>query len=191
MNNEVKKITREDLEIKKGTIEVDCIVVDGKTINLTPVIHESIHKYITYANCSACGKEFKKDYSYDNQCSQCRVGSEWKRYNELNLVEWDGETPLCIFNDDTYFFSMDEILDYLEDGEGIEISDLMLCVCERSTFREVDFDYFIDEVHEDWEPSDEMKKKLEEFNDFLRSEPTNTWFQGKQRVTLKKEDING
>lgn len=186
-----KKITRKDLEIKKGKIAVDCIVVDGKTINLTPVSHQSLETFITHENCSDCGVEFKKDYSYRTKCSHCMLLDEIERYNQLQLVEWDRVTPLCIFNDDTYFFTTDDIIEYLDGDPDLEIEDLMLCVCKESSFKEIDYDHFADEIHEDWEPSEEMVLKLKEFNEFLRSEATNTWFQGKERVTLNREVLNG
>lgn len=191
MNNEIKKVRREDLEIKKGTIEVDCVLIDGKPINLTQVSYQSIETFITHDNCVKCGNEFKKEYSFNNKCSMCKFADELERYEKLALIEWDGETPLCIFNDDKYFFSVDDIQEYIDEQEDLNIEDLMLCVCEESSFLQIDYQHFADVVHDEWEPSDEMKRKLEEFNDFLRAESTNTWFQGKQRVTLKKEVLNG
>ncbi|MCS4164421.1 hypothetical protein [Sphingobacterium sp. BIGb0116] len=190
---EKAKVTRKDLEIKKGTIEVDFIIVDGKTVNLTPVNYQSIEKYITHEECIDCGTEFAKRFSYDRKCSVCQSLDEIVKYNELPLVEWDGESALALYNDDLYFFDYESIEQYCEEHET-EISSLLLVVCERSYFGHIDYEHFADNVHEDWEPSTEMKAKLEEFNKFLDSQSTETWFPSKKRVDLTefaKEVYNG
>ncbi|MGJ1359478.1 hypothetical protein ACR79K_22520 [Sphingobacterium siyangense] len=177
------KVTRKDLEIKKGTIEVDCIVVDGKNINLTPVNYQSIEKFITHEDCCNCGREFKKGNTYDIKCYTCRSLDSIEKFNQLQLVEWDGETPLYLWDLDVYFFDYESIEDYCFENET-EISELRLVLCEKSHFSYVDYEDFAQEVHEDWEPSKEMKDKLEEFNKFLESQSTDTWFPSKKRVDL-------
>lgn len=180
------KLHRKDIEIKKGKIEVDCIVIDGKTINLTPVPHRDISNFITHDDCADCGIEFKKEYTYQYKCESCLFKAKVDKYNSLELVEWDGETPLCIYDDDTYFFDYESIEEYCDERE-ITMSGLMLVLCEKSNFNHIEFDYWADDIHEDWEPSDEFVKKVKEFNDFLEIESTNTWFASKKRVKIFKE----
>src|SRR5690606_36148732 len=48
----------------------------------------------------------------------------------------------------------------------------------------IDFDYWCDEVHEDWEPSSEFTKQLKDFNEFLKNESTNTWWATNKRVDV-------
>ncbi|MFD2599882.1 hypothetical protein ACFSQ3_13070 [Sphingobacterium corticis] len=164
-------------------------MIDNKAINLTPVPHGNIGNYCTHDDCESCGKEFKKNYTYEKLCGDCHSKKIISRYNELELVEWDGETPLVIFNDDQYFFNEDDIIAYCEDSE-CQPSDLMLVVCTTSNLSQIDFDHWIDEVHEEWEPSTELIAKLKEFNEFLAQESSNTWFEGKKRVTLDLEVPN-
>ncbi|MGJ1193845.1 hypothetical protein ACR788_21760 [Sphingobacterium siyangense] len=180
---EKAKVTRKDLEIKNGTIEVDFIIVDGKTVNLTPVHYQSIEKYITHDDCSKCGREFKKDYSSDTICFNCRHIDNIEKFNNFQLVEWDGETPLYLWDLDTYFFDYESMEDYCFENET-EISELRLVLCEKSHFNYVDYEDFAQEVHEDWEPSKELKNKLDEFNKFLESQSTDSWFPSKKRVDL-------
>lgn len=176
-----EKVKREDILVTKGTIEVDCFVINGKAMELNRI--NFIDTYITHEDCEDCGKEFEKRYTYQKKCDQCEKIKQRRDWEKLPLVEWDGKTPLVIFKDDKYFFDEDDILMYCEDG-GVKSEDLLLCVCEESGFPEIDYEYFNDVVHEDWEPSAEMEKRINEFNEFLRKESTNTWVEGKKRVVL-------
>ena len=184
---EKKKITRNNLPIQKGKIEIDCIKIDGRTINLSPVPHQSIENYITHDNCADCGIEFEKRFTYAKRCESCSWKEEYKKSQALELVEWNGEDALCIFNDDTYFFSEDDILSYCEDHD-LKPSGLMLVLCQTTNFSTIDFDHWCDEVHEDWEPSSEFFQKLKEFNEFLQNESTNTWWATNKRVDVSELD---
>ncbi len=180
---EKKKVTRKDLPVQKGKIDIDFIEVEGKKINLTPVPHQSIENYITHDWCNSCGNEFEKNGTYDMKCSACRHQQELEKYNSFSLVEWNGEDALCIFNDDTYFFNEDDIIIYCEDRD-IKPSDLMLVLCHTTNFCTIDWEHWCDEVHENWEPSPEFSKRLEEFNEFLQNESTNTWWATNKRVDV-------
>lgn len=181
---ESKKITKKDLEVIKAKIEVDCIIIDNKPINLSPVAHSRIENYITHVDCDMCGLEFKKRYDYESVCASCKHKEKIDKYNAMPLVEWDGESYLFDYlSDDKYFSDADEILDYCEDNE-IEPKDLMLVECTSTNFSQLDFDIWADDVHEDWEPSTEFQEKLKEFNDFLSKKSTNTWFPSKKRVDI-------
>jgi len=192
---ESKKITKNDLQVIKAKIEVDCVMIDNKPINLTPVPHTTIDNYITHTDCKSCGNEFKKRYTYDHTCSNCLHKNNIDKYYTFPLVEWDGKA--CLFDylsDDKYFFDTESIVEYCEDNE-INPRDLMLVVCSTSNFSAIDFDNWAEEVHEDWEPSAEFEKKLQEFNDFLSKESTQTWFPTDKRVDISelliKEASNG
>lgn len=184
---EKKKVTRKDLPIQKGKIEIDFIVVDGKKINLTIIPHQSIEQFVTHDNCIGCGIEFEKIFTYAKRCESCSWKEKVKKYKSLELVKWDYEKPLCIYDDDTYFFDADDIMIYCEDNE-IKPSDLMLVICNTSNFSTIDFEHWCDEVHEDWEPSAEFTKKLKEFNEFLQKESTNTWWATNKRVDVSELD---
>ena len=184
---EKTKTTRKDLPIKKGKIEIEFIEVGDSKINLTIVPHQSIEKYITHENCIGCGIEFEKRFTYAKRCESCAWKEKCKKYEALVIVEWDAKTPLCIYDDDTYFFDADDILIYCEDHD-IKPSELMLVICKITNFSTIDFEQWCDEVHEDWEPSSEFTKKLKEFNDFLQNESTNTWLATNKRVDVSELD---
>lgn len=185
------KLHRKDILIGEGKIDVKCILIDNKAINITPVVTASIDSYITHDDCSDCGTEFEKRYTYQRKCNLCLMLDKVEKYNNLELVEWDGETPLAIYDDDVYFFDYESIEEYCEENEVI-MSELMLVVCNKSTFRTLDYDYFMDDTHEDWEPSTEFETKVKEFNEWLEQQDTNTYFPTNKRVTIFQgsEDTN-
>lgn len=184
---ETKKITKKDLEVIKAKIEIDCILIENKPINLTHVAYSNINNYITHVDCDACGIEFKKRYTYESTCASCQHKKNIDKYYNMPLVEWDGEVLLFDYlNDDKFFSDTEEILDYCEENE-IEPKDLMLVICATSNFSTIDcYDQWQDEVHEDWEPSAEFEQKLKEFNDFLTKESTKTWFPTDKRVDVSE-----
>lgn len=40
--------------------------------------------------------------------------AEKKRYTDLPYKEWDGKSPLALYDSDTYFFCLDDIKDFAE-----------------------------------------------------------------------------
>lgn len=144
--------------------------------------------YATHDDCNVCGTEFEKRFTHDRKCEDCKHKAESERYNSLELKEWDGDTPLTLYSGDQYFFDTDDILFFCEDQEAPP-EEFRFILCKPTSFRSVDFDYWQDDLHEDWEPSKEFEDKLKKFNEFLKSEPTNTWFPDKYRVTITSEDI--
>lgn len=184
MNKEPKaKVHMNDIVEAEGKIPVKAYIVGNKVYNSMVVSKESL---ATHTDCDRCKQEFEKPYTYSKYCQSCEYVIRHEKYLSLPLVEWDGESALSLWDDDQYFFSIDEIQDYCEEHE-LKISDLKLVLCEMSSFTQIDFDLFVDETHEDWEPSDEMIKKVNEFNSFLEIESTNTWFPANKRVILSED----
>ena len=169
---------KEDIEILDGKINVKVIEIDGKTINLTPVNHGHIDTYITHVDCSDCGQEFKKTYTYGTLCNVCRKIKESKYYDGLNKVQWDGVSMVSLIDDpETYFSSREDIEEYASENE-VSVEDLKLMLCSKTNFNTIDVSYIVGDgelIHEDWEPSAEFTKRLDEFNEFLEKEDTQTW----------------
>jgi hypothetical protein len=183
---ENKKVTRKDLTVVKGKIEVDTLIIDSKKINLTPIPHTNIESYITHRDCEECGVEFQKQYTYDRFCNDCSNKIRKDKYMKLELVEWNGEDALNIYNDDQYFFDLEEVLEYCDENE-IELKNLQLVTTYRTSFSPIDWETIEqDQTHEDWEPSDEFKSKVDEFNKWLTSQSTSTWMPTNKRVDISK-----
>lgn len=183
---EKKKVTLKDIIIQKGTIQSDVTVIDGKIINLKPIPHQNIEQYITHRDCDDCGIEFEKHYTYQRYCDNCQSKINKEKYFKLDLVEWNGEDALNLYNEETYFFNEEDILEFCKENE-IDLKDLHLVLCYRTYFYPIDWETIEqDSTHEDWEPSDEFKAKVKEFNEFLVKQSTNTWMPSNKRVDIIK-----
>ena len=139
----------------------------------------------THRPCEDCGAPTPKSYF---RCESCRHKADVARWESLPLVEWDGETPLCEFDGDRYFFSEDDVYDYAED-EGLRVSEMQLVVCEPNRAAELDADYWQDDLPEDEELPPWLEEAVEQLNKVIRAhrhEPL-SWSAGKQRVVLPDE----
>ena len=98
---------------------------------------------------------------------------------------------MCINNDDKFFYSMDEVIEYCEDEE-IDIKDLELMHCEKQVrISEVNLDELNEEYcTEDESLSDfhpELAAKCEELNELIRKTEPKIWFQTNKRIKIKNE----
>lgn len=140
----------------------------------------------THLLCS-CGSEMTKTYTL---CNTCREKAATERFNAMPFQEWDGETPLCIFDDDTYLFDESEIEMYCE-GNNIEANDLQLVICAPQYAWEIDDDYFSDILPEDTtlaDCDDELAVAIEQVNNLIRQRAKNkekpiSWISGKFRTS--------
>ena len=143
---------------------------------------EDIARYAgcTHRPCEDCQKPTSKHYI---RCDECRSKFEHEQWLKMPLVEWDGE-PLVIHWSDTHFFNEDDVYEYAEENE-LKVSDLDLVICEPNYARQVDEDYWQDELAEDGELPAVIEDALKVFNAVIHAykEPL-SWSQGKKRVVL-------
>jgi len=76
----------------------------------------------THRKCD-CGNLVEKHWL---KCDECRAKTGVEKYRAMPFKEWDGKTPLCLFDTDTYFFSSDDIDYYCEENEIAEESSTRL-----------------------------------------------------------------
>jgi len=134
-----------------------------------------------------CGKPTPKTYT---RCEECRNKLTRERWLALPLVEWDGESPIVMFDDDRYFWSTEDLLDWCYD-EDIKPSTLMLVTCEPHFAREIDADYWSDDLPEDGdELPDDIAAAVDALNKVIRAhkEPL-CWHPGKQRVVVADPEV--
>lgn len=180
MNNK-EKINLKDIQDGTQNREVPVFIVGDKKWWGDRITKDQI---ATHADCQDCGVEFEKQYTYQKRCSSCDFKYQNQKYLALELVEWDGKTPLCIYGDDTYFFDQDDIVNYCEDND-VESSQLQLVLCEQSKFGQINIaEQFQDVLHEDWEHDAELERLEKQLNDYLAKASTNTWFATNKRVTV-------
>lgn len=183
MNNETMILTSSDEAAKFVTDIKGWVSRDGRFYG----DDERLARWAgaTHIICE-CGKPARKSYTCCDECQSKRATERWLA---LPIVVWDEVTPLCIYQDDTYFFGLDEVIDHCE-ANDLDIENLQLVVCEPSHLRQIDEDYWEDELPEDGElPTpiqlalDALNKAIEEHGDEI------SWHGGKQRVQLSMPPV--
>ena len=118
-----------------------------------------------------CGKLHDKHRTI---CDSCYAKQRTEKYYALPVEKWDGETPLCLWDDDRFFFDEGSLLDWLADQE--EGTEVQLVKCKPGRLHYVDEDIWCDDLPEDGELPEEVASKLAELNEAIkRAEPVCWW----------------
>ena len=134
--------------------------------------------------CRECGKDTgNKNYLL---CPSCKEEQENKRYFAKDFKEWDGKTPLVIFDTDIYLNDKDDIIFHCEDN-NIESEDLHLMICEKTEIPTFDISHFIDDEW-DWDydipNEDRINAEVNEVIQKYLTKHWNIWHQGKYRTRV-------
>lgn len=189
--------TDKGLFTKKKIIFIDG---DGKKQNKTFYIdiygrawdNEHLARYSSCdANvCKICGAvlENKTETLCSMHYKQDAETKDAALFAALPGKAWDHQTPLVIYNTDTYFFDESDLNDYC-DEHNVQPAELKLCICEPQYAKEIDFD----EIYEDVLPeedliencSHELQEQCDLFNKFLREHKIIlSWVQDDIRAVL-------
>ena len=136
----------------------------------------------THNVCTSCGARAEKDYLFCDACQAKRDAAAWEA---LPLVEWDGETPLCLWRGDTYLYDIDQVRDYAAEHD-MKVSELRLVLCKPVCARRLEVDYWADDLEEGDDAPSWLEDAVDEFNEVIaahRNEPL-SWRSGQQRVVL-------
>ena len=133
----------------------------------------------THIKCG-CGNVVEKGRI---RCDSCQAKIDMEKFYALPMVEWDGTTPVCTFDDDHFFFSDSELLDWMADQE--QEAELRIVLCEPGRLSYVSEDHWCDDLPDDGELPDEVAAKLAELNEAIKNAPTVCWWPGKQRIDLE------
>lgn len=137
----------------------------------------------THLKCE-CGAEMSKHYI---RCNACQKKLRDTKFEALPIKEWDGKTPLVIYNTDRYFFTDEELSDYC-DEEGVLAGNLQLMLCEPVRLHSIDpddycHDYLPEDTYlEDVEP--ELAKAFHALNEVIEKTPPLSWMQGGYRASV-------
>jgi hypothetical protein len=139
----------------------------------------------THRPCKHCSAVTEKSWT---ACDPCRAKKDRERWEALPAKPWDGDSPVCIWRDDRYFWSLDEFEDWAED-EGIDKSKVMLVHCEPQYAPKISEDFACDVLPEDHEgdlPA-EIQSAVEAFNAAIKAygKPL-SWVPGDERVEMAK-----
>lgn len=113
-----------------------------------------------------CGKRIVGSWT---ACKDCRDANDEAKWAAKPEVEWDGEFPLAIWDDDKFFWNEEEVYEWLaddvddEDLADFDPLDFKWTTTRERKPREFDgSDYFTDYLHED---DDTDFSELEKFVD--------------------------
>jgi len=147
---------------------------------------QAIYGNSTHKKCDE-GHIYRKSWI---NCPDCEEAKKPSKYLQLDFKEWDSETPLCLFDDDKYFFAIDDIEDYL-DTEDLNPEDLQLVICKPNYLWEIQTDYWEDVYPEDRDLEDvaskELISKINELNELIRKESAVSWKAGKFRTNYLRK----
>jgi len=137
------------------------------------------------SECHTCGGLSQPHRAY---CDACELDHVHEAFQQLEEVDWDGQTPLCIFRGDEYFFDP-EGLELFLDGHCIPIDDLRLVICKPQELPVFEMNEYL----EDYTPLEddffELPKGWQEaekaVNDYLKKCGHFCWYGGNKRVSTK------
>ncbi len=138
----------------------------------------------THKECKSCGSV----YSRNSWCKPCREKNAIEKYNALEKKVWDGDTPLALNDGDEYFFSAEDLHDFIEDHE-LNLADLQLVLCKPVEMSLIDESYFLDDLHEDAELTDEVAEALKALNSAIQKHPTSCWERDKYAAIVTDSQV--
>lgn len=142
-------------------------------------------KGATHKKCQ-CGHIYEK-HGY---CVNCHRKDREEKYEKMPFKLWDGQTPLCLFDDDMFFYILEDIESYLDDldDDSVKAVDLKFVICEPQYPHLIDNDYFADILPEDLELEDcasrDLLDAIHKFNEFAEKTPF-SWGPGKYRTSVE------
>ena len=95
----------------------------------------------TDAPCGTPGCTERKGKPYV-LCDKCRRHKDNEQWAALPRVEWDGVTPLCLWNGDEYFFDADSLGEYIVES-GLSVREVRVVLCEPDPGRTFDMEEFL------------------------------------------------
>ncbi len=140
----------------------------------------------THVLCE-CGKPVEKSWT---KCPECRRASAVKRFEAMPKKVWDGESPLCLFDDDCFFWSQDDLTDYCEES-GHDPKDLKLVICKPIFARQIDpYDHYHDDIPEEGDLPGELVEAFDRLNEKIREcrEPL-SWEPGSYAAEIREETL--
>lgn len=132
---------------------------------------ERIARYdgCTHRFCVDCGTPVEKISGY-MQCEKCREKSDRELFESYKKQGWDEETPICLYNGDEYFFCREDLDMYCEEYD-VKPSSLCLVWCKPIYAREIDDDYYGDDLAQDCDlatVAPELYDRIEKLNEYIR-----------------------
>ena len=120
------------------------------------------------------------------KCEKCFAKDRWEKYKTLETKVWDGVEYLVEWDDDKFFFSDSELMDYCEEMQ-MQPQDLQLVFAVPVYGRFLDDDYFCDELYEDGELPDSIYEAMGVFNEVVKAAGPLSWTSGKVAAIIPEQ----
>ena len=127
----------------------------------------------THQLCS-CGEVVERSRT---KCDKCFAKDRWEKYKTLQTKVWDGVEPLVEWDDDKFFWSDSDLMDFCEEHQ-MQPQDLQLVFAVPVYGRYLDDDYFCDELAEDGELPDSITEAIGKFNEVVKAAGPLSWRDG-------------
>lgn len=142
----------------------------------------------THTQCE-CGNIYRRD----SWCMPCHERKSIMRYTDMPRKRWDGTGMLYSDAADEWFSEWEEVMEYCENHE-CTIESLRLIICEPVYAREIQDDYWEEELPEDMGLSDcdeELARLVDQVNEYIRrKEVVLSWQPGEYAVELKEVETD-
>lgn len=136
----------------------------------------------THVACKYCSAPAQKSYT---ACQECRDKKDLERFEALPRADWDGKAMLYSESRDKYYAGPDDAEDELEEGETL--TDLRLVICNPNYVRQIDTEYFCDDLPEDSDDvPPEVEAAMEAFNEAVAGIVL-SWSPGKAALALEQK----
>jgi len=154
--------------------------IGGRGIHAIITPNESTARYAgcTHKTCPETGEVFEKGYSHG---PTVRARREWERYNNLRQVEVTEDTVFSFYDGGEVYDGEDELFEALVYREAESIG--MVTVGVPIDFRELDEDYWEDDLPEDYEFSPKVYDLIRQLNAAIAEEGTAYYRLDKARPT--------
>lgn len=126
-------------------------------------------------------------FSKHSYCYECHIEKRQAKFESLEIVEWDGKTPLNLFYTDFYFFDAEQVYEYCAD-HGVSAESLQLVLCVPINMGEVEADYWCDAFAEEVLLPPEVEAALSDLNEAIQKYGKSvSWSPDNKRVILSGE----
>ncbi len=122
----------------------------------------------THRRCEDCGTVNQTGRG----CSVCREKINTSRFAAFPVEKWDGETPLCLFDGDKYFFG-DDVIDWLADHP----EDVRVCKCKPGYLSLIGPDNWADDLPEDGDLPGPVEEAVIALNKAIAEAGPSCWWQ--------------
>ncbi len=141
--------------------------------------YDARYRGATHIRCD-CGEIIRQSLL---RCDRCQAVYNRERWGSLPAEPWDGNTPVCEYMGDAYYFSLDAFIDHCECYD-LDPNSVMLVHCDWIEAKQLEPDDLLcDILPEDMECPDEIYEAAKVFNEALKKHWPQVCYPSNRRVS--------